>query len=111
LIIGDRALAQRKISPYIYDLGLEWKKHTGLPFVFAAWISNKKMDDSFVKEFNEANAYGLDNIESVVRENPYKIFDLHHYYNDCISFNLDGEKNKGLDLFLEKIKRNKIMFA
>ena len=42
LVIGDRALEQRRISPFIYDLGDAWKKHTGLPFVFAAWISNKK---------------------------------------------------------------------
>ena len=42
LIIGDRALEQRKISTYTYDLGMEWKNFTGLPLVFAAWISNKK---------------------------------------------------------------------
>ncbi len=47
LIIGDRALKQREISSYIYDLGLEWKKFTGLPFVFAAWVSNKKLDIRF----------------------------------------------------------------
>src|SRR5690242_3308024 len=44
LVIGDRALQQRKISPFIYDLGEEWKRFTGFPFVFAAWISNKKLD-------------------------------------------------------------------
>jgi len=33
LVIGDRALQQRKISAYIYDLGAEWQNFTGLPFV------------------------------------------------------------------------------
>ena len=42
LVIGDRALEQRKISTFIYDLGSEWKAITGLPFVFAAWVSTKK---------------------------------------------------------------------
>ena len=42
LVIGDRAFEQRKISTFIYDLGSEWKKITGLPFVFAAWVSTKQ---------------------------------------------------------------------
>lgn len=103
LVIGDRALQQRKISSFIYDLGEEWEKFTGLPFVFAAWISNKKLDEDFIKRFNEANAFGLDKIDEIVNENPYNVFDLHHYFRDCISFNLDEEKRKGLELFLKKL--------
>lgn len=105
LVIGDRALQQRNFSPFIYDLGSEWEKFTGLPFVFAAWISNKKLDGNFINEFNEANAFGLNRLEEVVQANPYKIFDLHHYYKDCISFNLDEDKKKGLELFLEMLKK------
>ena len=104
LVIGDRALQQRKVSPFIYDLGLEWEKLSGLPFVFAAWISNKKLDDQFIREFNESNSFGLEKIEEVVKENPYDNFDLHHYYNDCISFNMDEDKMKGLELFLKFLK-------
>ena len=103
LVIGDRALQQRKISSFIYDLGEEWEKFTGLPFVFAAWISNKKLDEDFIKRFNEANAFGLNKIDEIVKENPYEIFDLHHYYTDCISFNLDEKKRKGLEFFLETL--------
>lgn len=51
LLIGDRALAQRKISPYIYDLGEAWKNHTGLPFVFAAWVSNRQLPSTFITGF------------------------------------------------------------
>ena len=102
LVIGDRALQQRKISPFIYDLGEEWEKFTGLPFVFAAWISNKKLDNNFIKNFNEANAFGLNKIDEVVKENPFEAFDLHHYYSDCISFEMDENKKKGLELFLER---------
>lgn len=101
LVIGDRALQQRKISPYIYDLGLEWEKFTGLPFVFAAWISNKELGDDFIKGFNEANALGLNDLDKVVKENSVDIFDLHHYYKDCISFEMDESKKKGLELFLK----------
>jgi chorismate dehydratase len=103
LVIGDRALEQRKFSSFIYDLGAEWKKFTGLPFVFAAWISNKRLDDNFIMEFNKANAFGLDRIDKVVDENPYPTFDLNHYYSECISFDLDENKKKGLELFMEKL--------
>jgi chorismate dehydratase len=106
LVIGDRALQQRKISPFIYDLGEEWEKFTGLPFVFAAWISNKKLDDNFIKNFNEANAFGLNKMDEVVKENPFEAFNLHHYYNNCISFEMDEKKKKGLELFLEKLSSN-----
>ena len=103
LVIGDRALQQRKISPYIYDLGTAWKAFAGLPFMFAAWISNKKLDDDFIQLFNKANKVGLDNIDEVVRLNPYEIFDLKKYYTQHINYNLDNQKRKGMELFLEKL--------
>jgi chorismate dehydratase len=100
LVIGDRALEQRKASPYIYDLGEAWKDFTGLPFVFAAWVSNKPLSADFVSEFNAANKLGLENIETVVAENPYPIFDLHSYYTEHISYELTEDKRKGLEKFL-----------
>lgn len=104
VIIGDRALEQRSRSKYIYDLGEAWKAHTGLPFVFAAWIANKKLPEDFVAAFNEANAFGLEKIEDVVQGNPFVHFDLRRYYTSCIRYKLDDEKRKGLELFLKKLK-------
>lgn len=103
VIIGDRALEQRSKSKYIYDLGEAWKDFTGLPFVFAAWIANKKLPEKFVSAFNEANALGLEKIEEVVKENQFRYFDLRKYYTSCISYKLDEEKKKGLELFLTKL--------
>ena len=107
VVIGDRALQQRKKSSFIYDLGEAWKKHTGLPFVFAAWISNKPLPDAFIERFNEANQLGLDNLATVVRNNPYDTFDLYTYFTRYILYRLDAEKREGLELFLEKLKVNK----
>lgn len=103
VIIGDRALEQRSKSKYIYDLGEAWKDFTGLPFVFAAWIANKKLPGKFVSDFNAANALGLEKIEEVVKENQFRYFDLRKYYTSCISYKLDEEKKKGLELFLNKL--------
>ena len=103
LVIGDRALQQRKISPYIYDLGSEWKKFTGLPFVFAAWISNKKLADDFIHSFNDANAFGLNQIDNVVKEYNVSVFNLKEYYTRYISYGLNEGKLHGLKLFLKAI--------
>ncbi|WP_242696525.1 menaquinone biosynthetic enzyme MqnA/MqnD family protein [Longitalea luteola] len=100
VVIGDRALEQRKVSTYMYDLGEAWIKMTGLDFVFAAWVSNKPLPDDFIADFNAANKLGLENIDKAVAENPYPVFDLHKYYTGHISYALTPEKRKGLDRFL-----------
>ena len=100
IVIGDRALEQRKISPYIYDLGEAWKALTGLPFVFAAWISNKPLDPAFIKEFDEANRQGLRQIDAVVAANPYPLFDLHDYFTKYLDYQLNEDKRRGLQKFL-----------
>lgn len=104
VVIGDRALEQRSKSKYIYDLGEAWKDHTGLPFVFAAWISNKKLPEEFIASFDEANAIGLNKIEEVIQENDFIYYDLREYYARCVSYKLDDEKRRGLDLFLKKLE-------
>jgi chorismate dehydratase len=103
IVIGDRALEQRKISPYIYDLGLAWKQFTGKPFVFAAWVSNKPLRDDFIKGFNNANLVGLQNIDKIVGLNPYNIFDLKSYYTEFINYSLTDIKRNALQLFLGKL--------
>lgn len=100
IVIGDRALEQRNTSEYVYDLGQAWKEFTGLPFVFAAWISNKPLPADFIAAFNAANKLGLEHIEQVVAENPYPAFDLHRYYTHYIRYELNEEKRRGLDKFL-----------
>ena len=104
VVIGDRALQQRKISPYIYDLGEAWKNFTGLPFVFANWIANKKLPDEFIAAFNEANRSGLLHIDEVVAETPYDVFDLKEYYTKYIDYNYDYEKMQGKEIFLRLVK-------
>ncbi|CAN5698030.1 menaquinone biosynthesis protein [soil metagenome] len=100
VVIGDRAFAQRQVSPFRYDLAEAWQTFTGLPFVFAAWVANKKLQQSFLDAFNEANGYGLTKLEDVINENPYDKYDLHTYYTKNISYNLDDKKRQGLETFL-----------
>lgn len=103
LVIGDRALEQRDQSKYTYDLGLAWKEMTGLPFVFAAWISNRPIDEDFVSRFEKAVYTGFNHLPEIARSHNSS-FDLLNYYTNCISYRLDDQKKKGLDLFLKKME-------
>jgi chorismate dehydratase len=103
LVIGDRALEQRKISTFIYDLGSEWRSITGLPFVFAAWVSTKKLPDDFIHLFNEANAMGLNYIDEIVAVERFDLYDLKKYYTLHLSYQLDERKRKAMELFLQVI--------
>lgn len=103
LVIGDRALEQRKISTFIYDLGSEWRKITGLPFVFAAWISTRPLPDEFIRLFDQANAEGLNYIDEIVAGLPADLYDLKKYYKLHLSYKLDEAKKKGMERFLQII--------
>ena len=105
VIIGDRALASLKRFLHIYDLGLAWKQHTGLPFVFAAWVANKAIPSAFMEAFDAANEYGLKHLDEVIALIPAseQVYDLHKYYTENISYELTPEKRKGLEKFLEAL--------
>lgn len=103
LVIGDRALEQRKVSTFIYDLGSEWRAITGLPFVFAAWVSTKPLPEDFMKIFDEANALGLTCIDEIVTATPFDLYDLKKYYTLHLSYQLDGRKKEGMKKFLQLI--------
>jgi chorismate dehydratase len=106
LIIGDRALDNLNKFPYMYDLGLAWKQHTGLPFVFAAWVANQPIPAEFMAAFDAANGYGVARLEEVISLIPAneQVYDLHKYYTENISYVYDEEKKLGLNAFLNLIK-------
>lgn len=101
LVIGDRAFEQRKKSTFIYDLASEWRSITGLPFVFAAWISKRPLPDSFIEKFNDANSVGLHHIDEIVKAEQFELFDLKKYYTLHLSYRLDERKKRGMELFLK----------
>ncbi len=106
LIIGDRAFLYQNQFEYTYDLAETWRLHTGLPFVFACWIANKKLDQNFHIEFNEALSFGVNNIDKAIEE----VADIYShcknptdYLNNKILYQLNTEKRKAMQLFLQKI--------
>ena len=96
---------------YKIDLAEEWKNYSGLPFVFACWVSNKQLGKEFLDSFNNALSFGVNNIDktsayfakiSVISEEELKI-----YLKTNIDFILDDKKRNGMNLFLRLLSEIK----
>ncbi len=106
VIIGDRAIVALGMHVYEYDLAEAWKQYTGLPFVFAAWVSNKPVHEDFIIEFDAALRLGLYAREELANEyNQYNTpsFSVKEYWNTNIQYHLDDDKKKALSVFLQKL--------
>ncbi|MEO5570608.1 MAG: menaquinone biosynthesis protein [Bacteroidia bacterium] len=113
LVIGDRALLMKNNFKYSYDLSEAWYEMTSLPFVFACWVANKKIPGRFIEKFNEALKFGVNHIDEVIAEKKnmnLSFEEMQYYLKMNISYALDAEKKKGMNMFLEllndKIKLN-----
>jgi chorismate dehydratase len=104
VLIGDKTFGLAGQYPFCYDLAGEWIKFTGLPFVFAVWISRQPLPAEFEKSFQSALAWGVEHREesTIMAVNPH-ITDqeLISYLKNDISYNLDEQKKKGMELFLK----------
>ncbi len=106
LIIGDRALQRRSNSKYIYDLGEGWKQLTGLPFVFAVWVTKQKFDEDFLLLFNEGVEQGIEQLATKVPLSDFPGYDLYTYFTKNISYSFDEKKRAGLELFLKEVSHH-----
>lgn len=105
VLIGDQCFEYETSFRYKLDLGMEWKKYSGLPFVFACWTSNKVVDKRFIEDFNEALESGVQNIDAVVEyfKNTGTISgsSLQNYLTKNIDYDFNDDKKEGLKLFLK----------
>lgn len=109
VVIGDRTMGLHEKFPYFYDLGSAWMDYTGLPFVFAAWVSRRPLPSNFVKSFNQALRMGIDAVPELtyILPKPSSGFDLKEYFTRYISYELDTSKKEALKLFLKHLKEQK----
>ena len=110
VLIGDKTFDLKGKFRYEYDLAEEWRKFTtsaahpaGLPFVFACWVANRQLPEDFLNKFNAALQYGLDHRQDLIPEFSvtFPRANVHDYLFRKISYSLDPEKRKGMELFLD----------
>ncbi len=103
VVIGDKAFELAPRFEYVYDLAEEWYKFTGLPFVFAVWVSQPQVSVKFIKQLNDALHFGVNHILEVVNHFQGQFhgnFDLTYYLTKSIDYHLDEMKKKSLEKFL-----------
>lgn len=105
LVIGDRAM-QVVQSDYhsVWDLGEQWNQDTGLPFVFAMWVSSRPtIPTEVVKAFQDCRDQGLIDLDTIVAEQAaaYGLTptDCKDYFTKQLYFYLGRRELAGLDLF------------
>ncbi|MFZ1133972.1 MAG: menaquinone biosynthesis protein [Candidatus Korobacteraceae bacterium] len=114
LLIGDSALQiSLHDSPYhVYDLGHDWKRLTGKPFVFAFWavrldaLNQQPEGMNLIRTFQESRDHGLlpENVATLAAQWSRKLglteTEVTTYLTENIHYYLDRENHAGLDLFL-----------
>lgn len=102
VLIGDRVFDAENHFVNNIDLSNEWFNAYGLPFVFALWVTTIKLPRDFIEELNCGLELGVNSIEKAVDEfSPLSISseDAISYLKQNISYTLDEEKFKAINLF------------
>jgi len=113
LLIGDPAISCRKRTSkniHFLDLGGEWYRHTGLPFVFAMWSlakenTNKKELSALLRS---AKDLGMRNLSVIASQTPDPDF-ARHYLSEWIRYDLGDEEKRGLNLFTKLLTKKCII--
>jgi chorismate dehydratase len=104
--IGDKTFDLVRKYPYAYDLAEEWIRFTSLPFVFAAWVTTRKLSAPMLNDLNRALHYGVSHIPETLEYFKNRLpagEDCKSYLEENISYTFDESKKKGLGLFLDYI--------
>lgn len=110
LIIGDPAMLIDRRGLKVYDLADEWRRHTGLPIVFAFWAVREDSWASFPGvDFRQARIEGVAHARQIAelysRSLGLPPDDLLHYLTENIDYDLDEENLRGLALYYESAEK------
>jgi chorismate dehydratase len=116
LVIGDPALTYSGQVAEVHDLAAEWRKFTGLPFVFALWVGH---DDVHLSrrhaDFAASLDFGLAHLDDIAAEYALKLgmtaSAVKVYLTENIDYSLDEENREGLRLFYKLARETGIIPA
>jgi chorismate dehydratase len=104
LMIGDNAMRLSEDGFHVLDLGLEWKKLVGFPFVYAFWVTKRNSKlygvNKLLKDAKERGLKSLDRIASAESERVH--FEKERclrYLNESIKYRLGEREIEGLRTF------------
>jgi chorismate dehydratase len=101
LQIGDEALKKAHFGNS-QDLGQEWQEMTGLPFVFACWMTSSPITQELLTHLHNAKMRGLQKLFEIAQSQ--EIIDPDDalvYLRDHIKYHIEGPDLVGLKLFFD----------
>lgn len=103
LLIGSQAIDFRREhgGAFSYlDLGAEWLRCTGLPFVYAVWAFRENVPAAAAAELREMKRLGLAAMEEVLASEEDPVF-ARSYFEKNVTFDLGDAEKRGLAKFAE----------
>jgi chorismate dehydratase len=106
LIIGDPAMTFAREGLRVWDMAALWHDFTGLGFVFAMWMAGATSGAAtpaidFVQACNEGLAQRNEIIDHYEKRLALSRSELETYLTENITFFLDDDLRKGLELYYE----------
>jgi len=117
LLIGDQAIRFRQQSKGRYqflDLGTEWKKATGKPFVYALWLVRPDCDEKLAvaETLRSLGQNNIENLGALITAQPESIREFcEFYFRECLRFGFDEEEKRGFQRFGELCVKHKLLPA
>ena len=95
---------------FVWDLGEEWFRWTGLPFVFAMWIARPGVELAGLDElFSSARDQGVQHLPEIARDASAELglseADCLSYLRDNLAFHLGRPQLRGLEAFYRMASR------
>jgi len=117
MLIGDRGMCPvRGDFEFVWDLGLEWSRWAGLPFVFAMWVArpsvtlNSATIRSAEKILADARDRGVEQMAKIARLAAPDIGlpedECLSYLRDSLGFKLGQRERQGLETFYQLAGRH-----
>ena len=110
LLIGDPALKVDRTGLIVHDLAAEWRRLTGLPFVFAVWAKREGVElGSHAQIFQTSLQQGRAEMHRLVAEAAAElrlgVESVREYLTDCLSFDLGSAERAGLEEFYRRARQ------
>lgn len=115
LLIGNQAIEFRQSfgGDFSYlDLGEEWKRRTGLPFVFAVWLLRPEVlaPAAVGSALRELKERGLTRIAQIVeRQSDFRPEFARRYLTEFIRFDLGSEERAGIERFRVLLRKHGLL--
>jgi chorismate dehydratase len=115
LLIGDQAIRFRQQHGddfEFWDLGAQWKKLQGVPFVYALWLVRPEVENakSIADRLRRVRGDNLRNLDAVIaleREFPAEF--CRQYYHKYLRFSFGEEDKQGLRTFAELCQKHDLL--